>query len=142
MLAWTVYLSFLASLACFCSPASRPSYARWIALITSVVATFLPLSILIFKTAPDSGAVETIVHLSWVPSLGIHYLLGYDGISLIMVLLTGSASMSAILFSWNIEHRTGEFFGFLMALIGGVYGVFISFDLFLLFVFYEIAIIP
>ena len=142
MLAWTVYLSFLASLACFCSPASRPSYARWIALITSVVATFLPLSILIFKTAPDSGAVETIVHLSWVPSLGIHYLLGYDGISLIMVLLTGIASMSAILFSWNIEHRTGEFFGFLMALIGGVYGVFISFDLFLLFVFYEIAIIP
>ena len=50
--------------------------------------------------------------------------------------------MAGILFSWNIEHRTKEFFAFYLALIGGVYGVFLSFDLFLLFVFYEIAIIP
>ena len=46
------------------------------------------------------------------------------------------------MFSWNIEHRTKEFFAFYLALIGGVYGVFLSFDLFLLFVFYEIAIVP
>ena len=46
------------------------------------------------------------------------------------------------MFSWNIEHRAKEFFAFYLALIGGVYGVFLSFDLFLLFVFYEIAIIP
>jgi len=56
--------------------------------------------------------------------------------------LTGIASVAAVLFSWNIEDRANEFFGFFLILIGGVYGVFISFDLFLLFVFYEIAIIP
>ncbi len=59
-----------------------------------------------------------------------------------MVLLTGLAAVAGVLFSWNIELRTNEFFAFFLALIGGVYGVFLSFDLFLLFVFYEIAIVP
>jgi len=48
--------------------------------------------------------------------------------------LTGIASVVGMLFSWNIEHRAKEFFAFYLALIGGVYGVFLSFDLFLLFV--------
>jgi NADH-quinone oxidoreductase subunit M len=58
------------------------------------------------------------------------------------VILTGLAAVVGILFSWNVEHRTREFFAFYLALIGGVYGVFLSFDLLLLFVFYEIAIVP
>src|SRR5207253_10774951 len=63
-------------------------------------------------------------------------------ISLTMLLLTGIAAVVGILFSWNVEDRVKEFFAFYLALIGGVYGVFMSFDLFLLFVFYELAIIP
>ena len=59
-----------------------------------------------------------------------------------MVVLTGLAAVSGILFSWNIEKRTKEFFAFFLALIGGVYGVFLSFDVLLLFVFYELTIIP
>src|SRR5207248_2478280 len=86
--------------------------------------------------------VENIVNVPWIPSLGINYHLAADGISLMLVLLTGVAAMAGILFSWNIEHRAKEFFAFYLALIVGVYGVFLSFDLFLLFVFYEIAIIP
>ena len=70
------------------------------------------------------------------------YHLAADGISLTLLLLTGIVAVAGILFSWNIEHRAKEFFAFYLALIGGVYGVFLSFDLFLLFVFYEIAIIP
>jgi len=60
----------------------------------------------------------------------------------VLVLLTGIASVSGVLFSWNVELRTNQFFAFYFALIGGVYGVFLSGDLFLLFVFYEIAIVP
>ena len=74
--------------------------------------------------------------------MGIHFLLAADGISRVLVLLTGLAAVAGVLFSWNIELRTNEFFAFFLALIGGVYGVFLSFDLFLLFVFYEIAIVP
>ena len=83
-----------------------------------------------------------IVDAPWVPSMGIHYLLAADGISRVLVLLTGLAAVAGVLFSWNIELRTNQFFAFYLALIGGVYGVFLSFDLFLLFVFYEIAIVP
>ena len=85
---------------------------------------------------------HTISESPWIPSLGIQYHLAADGISLTLVLLTGIAAVAGVLFSWNIEHRAKEFFAFYLALIGGVYGVFLSFDLFLLFVFYEIAIIP
>jgi NADH-quinone oxidoreductase subunit M len=84
----------------------------------------------------------TIVDVPWVASMGIRYTLAADGISRVLVLLTGLAAVAGALFSWNIEHRTNEFFAFYLALIGGVYGVFLSFDLFLLFVFYEIAIVP
>ncbi|HND61981.1 MAG TPA: NADH-quinone oxidoreductase subunit M, partial [Opitutaceae bacterium] len=65
-----------------------------------------------------------------------------DGISLTLVVLTGLAATAGILFSWNIEERVGEFFALYLALIGGVYGVFLSADAFLFFVFYEIAIVP
>jgi NADH-quinone oxidoreductase subunit M len=74
--------------------------------------------------------------------MGIRFTLAADGISLVLVLLTGLAAVAGVLFSWNIELRTNEFFAFYLALIGGVYGVFLSYDLFLLFVFYEIAIVP
>jgi len=91
---------------------------------------------------PNQVGPVVIVDVPWVPSMGIHYLLAADGISRVLVLLTGLAAVAGVLFSWNIELRTNEFFAFFLALIGGVYGVFLSFDLFLLFVFYEIAIVP
>ena len=89
-----------------------------------------------------SGAMTTVIRMPWIPSLGIEFNLAADGISLTLMLLTGIVAIAGILFSWDIEHRAKEFFTFYLALIGGVYGVFLSFDLFLLLVFYEIAIIP
>ena len=89
-----------------------------------------------------SGQLVTIAKIPWIPQLGIEYHLAADGISLVLVLLTGIAAAAGILFSWNIEHRVKHFFALYLVLIGAVYGVFLSFDLFQLFVFYEIAIIP
>src|SRR5438128_11445394 len=59
-----------------------------------------------------------------------------------MVLVTGLAAVSTVLFSWDIEHRQNEFFFWLLLVIGGSYGVFLSADLFLLFAFYELVIFP
>jgi NADH-quinone oxidoreductase subunit M len=94
-----------------------------------------------FAAGMGQGRV-VLVDLPWVPSMGIRFLLAADGISRVLVLLTGLAAVAGVLFSWNIEVRTNEFFAFFFALIGAVYGVFLSFDVFLLFVFYEIAIVP
>src|SRR6202020_2228452 len=112
---------------------------RLLALLTTLAG----LGIGVMAVAHDpSGQFITVARTRWIPSLGIEYHLAADGISLVLVLLTGIAAVAGVLFSWNIELRTNEFFAFFLALIGGVYGVFLSYDLFLLFVFYEIAIVP
>src|ERR1019366_6955290 len=138
MLAWTIYLSFAGALLEALLPRGRAVMARWLALAIALVG--LAVGVLGFMGGMGQGRV-VIVDLPWVPSMGIHYLLAADGISRVLVLLTGLAAVAGVLFSWNIELRTNEFFAFFLALIGGVYGVFLSFDLFLLFVFYEIAIV-
>ena len=139
MLAWTIYISFIGVLVLMLLPKGNAALARKVALLFA--AAGLGIGIAGFAQF-KAGEIVTVSDIPWVPSLGIHYLLAADGVSLTLVLLTGIAAVVGILFSWNIEHRAKEFFAFYLALIGGVYGVFLSFDLFLLFVFYEIAIVP
>src|SRR5882724_10916257 len=138
MLAWTIYVSFLGMAAVLLLPARQARAARGIALLTAL----LGVEVAGTGILTHSGGMQTIAQHQWIPSLGINYFLAADGISLTLVLLTGLAAVVGILFSWNVEHRAKEFFAFYLALIGGVYGVFLSFDVFLLFVFYELAIIP
>ncbi|MBI3851575.1 MAG: NADH-quinone oxidoreductase subunit M [Verrucomicrobia bacterium] len=145
MLAWTIYISFLGVLVLMLLPKGNASAARWVALLTAVAGFLIALAGIVAqlqKPLELRAQIETVTHIAWIPSLGIELHLAADGISLTLVLLTGIAAVVGILFSWNIEHRAKEFFAFYLALIGGVYGVFLSFDLFLLFVFYELAIIP
>src|SRR5436190_5994941 len=139
MLAWTIYISFLGVLVLMLLPKGNASAARKVAMLTACAGFLVALAGFVqFK----AGETVTVADADWIPSLGIRYHLATDGISLTLVLLTGIAAVAGILFSWNLEHRAKEFFAFYLVLIGGVYGVFLSFDLFLLFVFYEIAIIP
>ena len=138
MLAWTIYISFL-GVPVVLLPKVNVRAARIIAILTAM--TGLAVTLVGFLQQ-RTGTLVTVARIPWVPSLGIEYHLAADGISLTLLLLTGIVAVAGILFSWNIEHRAKEYFAFYLALIGGVYGVFLSFDLFLLFVFYEIAIIP
>ena len=139
MLAWTIYLSFAGALLQALLPKGKAELSRWLAMGFAVAG--LALAVAGFAVGMGQG-LTVIVDVPWVPAMGIHYLLAADGISRVLVLLTGLAAVAGVLFSWNIELRTNEFFAFFLALIGGMYGVFLSFDLFLLFVFYEIAIVP
>jgi len=138
MLAWTIYISFLGVVISTLLPRGNARAARIAALLTALGG----FAIALVGTLQADADMNTFCDADWVPGLGIHYHLAADGISLTLVLLTGVAAVTGILFSWNIEQRAKEFFAFYLALIGGVYGVFLSFDLFLLFVFYELAIIP
>jgi NADH-quinone oxidoreductase subunit M len=138
-LAWTIYLSFAGAVIEALLPKGRNSLARWFAL--AIALSGLALAVEGFLSGAGQGRT-VIADAAWVPTMGIRYLLAADGISRVLVLLTGLAAVAGVLFSWNIELRSNEFFAFFLSLIGGVYGVFLSFDLFLLFVFYEIAIVP
>ena len=139
MLAWTIYISFLGAAAMFLLPKGSVALARILALLTAVAGFALALTAFVQHR---SGEMLTVTRVPWISSLGIEYHLAADGISLALILLTGIVAVTGILFSWDIDHRTKEFFAFYLVLIGAVYGVFLSYDLFLLFVFYEIVIIP
>ncbi|MEO6966305.1 MAG: NADH-quinone oxidoreductase subunit M [Acidobacteriaceae bacterium] len=139
MLAWTIYISFLGALLLLLLPKRNVTLARILALLTATATFAIGLTVFLQQR---TGAMLTVTDVSWIPSLGIRYHLAADGISLVLVLLTGLIAVTGVLFSWNIERRTKEFFAFYLLLIGSVYGVFLSYDLFLLFVFYEIVIIP
>jgi len=78
----------------------------------------------------------------WFPALNIHYALGVDGISVAMIALTAVVVFAGIFASWKMEILTREFFISLIILASGVFGFFISIDLFTMFLFYELAVIP
>lgn len=143
MLAWTIYISFIGAALLMLVPAKKPGLARGGALLAALAGLCVAVAgVLQYHASPAAGGLADIINIPWINVLHIHYHLAIDGVSAVLILLTGIAAVAGILFSWNIEKRTNEFFAFYMALIGGVYGVFLSFDLFLLFVFYEVAIVP
>ena len=82
------------------------------------------------------------VNVPWIASLGIGYSMGVDGISLFLILLTTLLSPLAILASWSISDRVKEYFIFMMLLETGMIGVFVSLDLFLFYVFWEVMLVP
>jgi len=79
---------------------------------------------------------------NWFPSLHISFHLGVDGISVAMILLTAFVVIAGVLVSWNVTKMTKEFYFLLILLSLGAYGFFLSLDLFILFFFLEIAVIP
>ena len=78
----------------------------------------------------------------WIKSLGITYTVGVDGISILMVWITALLCFLAILFSWDVEKRPGEYMGLMLVLEVGVMGVFMALDFFLFYVFWEVVLIP
>ncbi|MFL6589073.1 MAG: NuoM family protein [Chthoniobacterales bacterium] len=137
MIAWTIYVTFGGALLLFFLP---HVHARWMALLAALAG--FGISVAAFFSSANSGGFESIIRLPWIRSLGFEYHLAADGISLAMCLVTGLTAVSAVLFSWDIEERPNEFFFWLLLVVGGSYGVFLSADLFLLFVFYELVIVP
>jgi NADH-quinone oxidoreductase subunit M len=115
---------------------------RWIGAIAAGVSLLLSLLVYFGYDYSSAEKLQFVEELPWLPQLGINYILGVDGVSMPMVLLNGLVIFTGALMSWNIENRAREYWILLLLLAGGVYGVFVSLDLFLFFVFYELAVLP
>jgi NADH-quinone oxidoreductase subunit M len=108
-------------------------------LIMAAVLVFMYLS------ARNAGNTDEMLFVKdhiWFRSLNIHYAVGVDGISVAMIALTSLVVFAGIFASWEVEFLTREFFISLILLATGVFGFFISIDLFTMFLFYEVAVIP
>ena len=114
---------------------------------TSALAiTLLELALSVFvllRFVPESAAMQFAERVRWIPALGISYHLGVDGISVLFVGLTAFLSVLVVIYSWDtIRHQVKLYMMCLLALETTTMGVFVSLDLILFFVFWELMLIP
>ena len=110
-----------------------------IELIQSVRLVFMYMA---ERASGDTSEMVFQKSYQWFESINIQYNVGVDGISVVMILLTGIIIFTGIFASWKVAYLAKEFFISLIILATGVFGFFISLDLFTLFLFYEVAVLP
>jgi len=147
------FLPFVAAAIILMIPANRKTEVRGVALATAAIDLLLAGWMYLQYLLGHMTGYKFVETYYWLPALGISLKFGVDGMSAPLVLLTGIVMFTGVLISWGdydeahhlsagIQDRPREFFAFLFLLAGGVFGVFVSLDLFMLFFFYEIAVFP
>ena len=132
---------FVAALIVMAFARHRPLLVRYVSVIGSGIS--LALSILLYvKYDHVANAFQFHEFLPLVPSVGISYNLAVDGWGLVLTLLTAIILFAGSFASWTVKTRGQEFYALLLLLSTGVFGVFVSLDLFVFFLFYEIAVLP
>lgn len=153
LLSWLIALPFLTMVVVVFVPERHWRAVRWISLVGTGLGVALTAYVTYRYWIEARGDVESlrtatlsklylVERIPWFEPLGIQYYLGIDGISVSMVILTALIIFCGVLASWNVETRTKEFFALLLLLVAGVFGVFVTHDLFLFFMFYELAVLP
>ena len=116
--------------------------AKAIALTFATIEAIVSLG-LWWALDTSTGTLQLVSRMPWLPSWGVEYAVGIDGISLFMVLLSTLLTALSVLGSWHyIETRLKGFYALLLVLLTGMLGVFLATDLFLFYVFWEVMLIP
>jgi NADH-quinone oxidoreductase subunit M len=123
-------------------PGRYTAVVKWVALAASGASLLLVAALCFSFDYGHAGALQFGERFMMIPELGVEYRLGVDGISLVMLVLNAVILFTGILASWGVEKRAKEFFILLLLLGGGVFGVFTSFNLYVFFVLYEVAVLP
>ncbi|MEI6385593.1 MAG: NADH-quinone oxidoreductase subunit M [Spirochaetota bacterium] len=132
---------FVAVLILLFIPSTARNAIRGIALAAASCSLALA-TLAMFTYDNASKGLQFVEHVPWLTTFGISLDLGVDGLSLPLVLLTAIILFAGVFVSWKLESRAKEFFIYTLLLVGGVFGVFMSTDLFVLFMFIEVAVIP
>jgi NADH-quinone oxidoreductase subunit M len=120
----------------------RERVVRTLALAVSL-ATFAVTLLLWWRFDPASADYQFVERHAWLPAFGIQYLIGVDGISLFLIVLTAFLTPLALLSSWDSVHTNVKMFSFfLLALESSMLGVFVAIDLFLFYMFWDFVLIP
>jgi NADH-quinone oxidoreductase subunit M len=132
-------------------PKAREEVVRWITLATTVVVFVLSLWMawptLFGAVGPaqftvGEAGMQAVVKRPWIPAFNIEYLLGVDGISMPLVVLTTFLSVLACAASWPITKHVKAYHVLFLLLVTGMLGVFVSLDFFLFYVFWEVMLLP
>ena len=110
--------------------------------IQLLLSAFLVINYLAARRAGETAEMLFTSDHVWFKSFNIHYAIGVDGVSSALILLTGIVAFAGIFASWEVKDQAKEFFTTLILLATGVFGFFISLDIFTMFLYYELAVIP
>ena len=122
-------------------PGRYPKAIKVAAALTGL-ATLLVTALVCLRFDPAASGYQLVERLPWIPAVGIEWHNGVDGISLPLLVLTAIVFFTGVLVMWELEERVKEFFAFMALLVTGVFGVFVSLDLFFFVFFYEVAVLP
>lgn len=136
-----LFIPLLGGLLVALFPEDRPREIKSFALLVSLIPTLLVF--LIWRQLDFSlEGMQMLVRADWIPSLGITYQLGVDGISFPLLAVSAVVLPLSVLASFTINHRVKEFFLWMLVLQTGIYGVFLALDYFLFFIFFEVSLVP
>ena len=135
------WIPFFTALTLLFVPENRPNRLKGLALLGAGLP-FIICLILFFSFDRAAGGYQFRSSLPWIPSLGISYSVGLDGISLTLCLLHALVSFAGAFMSCRTSDRTKPYLFFYLILTGAIYGVFSCLDLFFLYLFYETTLIP
>jgi NADH-quinone oxidoreductase subunit M len=135
------FMPTLGAILLLCFNRKNVSAIRAFSLLVSIITFVLSLH-LIANFESGRSDFQFLVNVPWIPSIGISYHMGVDGISVFLILLATVLTPLAILASWSVNDRAKEYFLFMLMLETGMIGVFVSLDLFLFYLFWEVMLVP
>ncbi|OGH05102.1 MAG: oxidoreductase [Candidatus Lambdaproteobacteria bacterium RIFOXYD1_FULL_56_27] len=144
LLSWVVFLPLLGVPALFALPKNK---GKWVALGVTLADFVIGMPVLMGFDRAMTGVsnpmdMQFTERLAWIPSLGVEYNIGVDGLSLTMIFLTLLIGVLAVLASWNIEVYQRGYWSMYLLLQTAMLGVFVSLDLILFFLFWEVMLFP
>src|SRR4030043_166099 len=132
---------FTGLLILLCLKEEQKFLIRAVSLVAAGVT--LGLAIFTFVTYDKAlGGLQFVEKYEWVKPCGLTYFVGVEGLNAPLLLLTGIVIFTGVLTMWELQERVKEYFIWMLALVTGVFGVFMSYDMFFFFLFYEIAVVP
>ncbi len=140
MLSLIIFLPLLGGLLILFLPKTNERAMKQVALIVS--AASLLLSLVLVPQFRLGGGMQFGERYSWIPSIGVHYHLGVDGLSMPLLILTGILSVLSVIYSWRIDMRLKEYLFLFLLLQTGMLGVFAALDFFLFYIFWEVTLVP
>jgi len=135
-----IFLPAVAAVLCLIVPTKQQ--ARYLAMACSIIVLLMSLMVTSAYYNHAARGVQFETKVSWISAINVHYQVGVDGLSLPLVLLTAGLSVLVVAASWKIEKAANAFMALYLFLMSGMFGVFLSLDLFLFYVFFEISLLP
>src|SRR5262250_1018085 len=139
-LSFLLAIPVVGALALMLVPRRQTQALFFLALIAGL-ADFVWSLIILSQFDGSKGEMQLVERMPWMPNYGIQYIVGIDGISLFLVLLTTFLMPLAILASWSVKDRVKEYLFFMLLLETGMLGAFIALDLFLFYIFWELMLV-